>query len=59
MLGRGSPLSGDLMMREMFLIEENEDLKICVPCLSSESVESRTTPILFEEVEQVTDEVAT
>ena len=59
MRGRGSSLSGDLMTREMFMMEWNEDLKICVTCLSSESVESRTTLILFEEVEQVTDEVAT
>ena len=47
MRGQGSSLSG------------NEDLQICVTCLSSESVESRTTPIFFAEVEEVTDEVAT
>ena len=35
------------------------DLQICVTCLSSESVESRATPIFFAEAEEVTDEVAT
>jgi len=46
-------------MREMFLIQENKDLQICVMCLSSESIKVRTTPTFFAEAEEVTYEMAT
>ena len=63
MHGQGSSLSGDsktlLCVKYSQQSKTNIVLQICVTCLSSESVESRTTPKLFVEAEEVTDEVTT